>query len=325
MTLAAEHRDGGAGSTKPALCPLNRIALVVNQAAGTASSTDLSFLEERVRQALPETEVNVASVAPQDLETAFDDAFAQTPDVVVVFGGDGTARAAAKRALATQVPITPLPGGTMNVLAKLVFGHADLEKAIEALPTCRTTGLDVGMVGGEPFFLSAAFGFAGPLALFRESMRPPRRFNEVMSSAFTCARALGPSLRGGVKWRRAGAKWHHAQTLVVALGSMERVITPEEQDVHVGERLQAASLRLTSMWDVAKLGGDAVRLRGWRELHQLTLVSARRVEIELRSNRPLAVLDGEPIRLSHVTEIAVNEGALPVLAARPDASPHRRP
>ena len=318
MTLAAEHREKGAG-IKPAPCPLRKIALVVNEAAGTASSTDVSRVMTLVQEALPQTVVDAASVAPPDLEAALDTAFAEAPDVVVVFGGDGTARSAAKRALATQVPIAPLPGGTMNVLAKLVFGHADLAQAIKQLPQCRTTGLDVGMVGGEPFFLSAAFGFAGPLARLRESMRPPRRAREVVSAAFTCMRALGPSLRGGVKWRRAGAKWHHAQTLVVALGSLERVLTPEEEDVHTGELLQAAALRLRSIWDVAKLGGDAVRLRDWRELNQLTLVAARRIELELRSKRPLAVLDGEPIRLSHAQEITVSEGALPVLAARPDA------
>lgn len=320
MTLAAEHGEKDAGSEKtPASCPFQRVALVVNEAAGTASSTDVSHVEAQVKAALPETEVNVLAAAPADLEKAMDDAFAQEPDVVVVFGGDGTARGAAKRALATQIPIAPLPGGTMNVLAKLVFGHADLEKCIADLPACQVTALDVGMVGGEPFFLSVAFGFAGPLAKFRESMRPPRKFGEVTSAGITAMRALGPSLRGGVKWRRAGAKWHHAQTLVVALGSMERVITPEEQDVHVGERLQAASLKLKSFWEVAKLSGDAIWLRDWRELNQLTLVSARKVELELRSKRALAVLDGEPIRLSHATDVTVSEEALPVLAARPDA------
>ncbi len=293
--------------------------MVVNEAAGTAASTNLQQLVHRVVAALPDSVVDVASVAPQDLEPALDDAFAQKPDVVVVLGGDGTARSAAKRALTTQVPIAPLPGGTMNVLAKLVFGHADLERAIDDLPTCAVTGLDVGVVGGEPFFLSAAFGFAGPLARFRETMRPPRRYGEVMSAAFTCMRALGPSLRGGVKWRGAGTKWHRAHTLVVALGSLDRVLTPEEEPVHTGERLQAAALRLRSGWDVAKLGGDAVRLRDWRKLNQLTLVASPRIELDARSKRPLAVLDGEPMRLSQASEIIVEEGALPVLAARPDA------
>lgn len=283
------------------------------------SSVDGSTLVQRVEAALPEAQFSVASVAPADLDKAMDDAFAQKPDVVVVFGGDGTARSAARRALETQVPIAPLPGGTMNVLAKLVFGHADLEQAIQDLRTCRRTALDVGMVAGEPFFLSAAFGFAGPLARLRESMRPPRKFNEVTAAAATAMRALGPSLRGGIKWRRSGAKWHHAQTLVVALGSMERVTNPEEQDVHVGGRLQAASLKLGSFWQVAMLGGDAVRLRDWRELNQVTLVSARKVELDLRSSRTLAVLDGEPIRLSQAKEISVLESALPTLAARHDA------
>jgi hypothetical protein len=150
-------------------------------------------------------------------------------------------------------------------------------------------------------------------------MRPPRQFREVMSASFRCMRAMGPSLRGGVRWRRAGANWHRAHTLVVALGSMDRVLAPEAEEMHTGERLQAAALRLRSGWDVAKLGGDAVLLRNWRELNQLTLVSARHIELDLHSKRPLAVLDGEPLRLSNATEVTVEEAALPVLAARPDA------
>lgn len=319
MTLAAEHREEGADPKRSAPCPFNRIALVVNEHAGTASTMDVAQVVRRVEEAMPNTAVDVKSVAPKDLEAAMDSAFGDKPDVVVVFGGDGTARGAAKRALATQIPIAPLPGGTMNVLAKLVFGHADLDRAIAELPTCKVTGLDVGVVGSEPFFLSVAFGFAGPLARLRESMRAPRSVQDVVTAASTTMKALGPSIRGGVKWRRGGADWHHAQTLVVALGSMERVLTPEEQELHTGERLQAAAIKLDSVWDIAKLGGDAIRLRDWRALNQLTLVSARRIEVELRSTRPLAVLDGEPIRLSHASEIVVNEGALPVLAVRPDA------
>jgi diacylglycerol kinase family enzyme len=314
MTLV----EAGAGAQmQPA--PLNRIALVVNEAAGAASLTDVDKLVMRVAEALPQTSFEVTAAGPLELEGALDHAFAATPDAVVVFGGDGTARGAARRALETKTPIAPLPGGTMNVLAKLVFGHADLARAIQDLAVSRVTTIDVGVVGGEPFFLSAAFGFAGPLAKLRETLRPPRRFSPVVSATLSCLRSLGPSLRGGVKWRRAGAKWRHAQTLVVALGSIERVLTPEEQELHTGDRLQAAALQLKSVWDVARLGSDAVRLRDWRELNQLTLVSARRIELDLRSRRPLAVLDGEPIRLSRVTDIDVMEGALPVLAARPDA------
>lgn len=320
MTVAADPNERGAGAeTRPASCRLDRVALVVNEAAGTAAQTDGERLIARVEEALPETKVDVLSASGDDLEAALDDAFAHTPDAVIVFGGDGTARAAARRALAAQTPIAPLPGGTMNVLAKLVFGHADLGQAIDDLRQCKLTQLDAGVVGGEPFFLSAAFGFAGPLARWRESLRPPRRFGTVMSATGACMRGLGPSLRGGVKWRRAGAKWRHAHTLAVALGSIDRVLTPEEEQLHTGERLQAAALRLKSVWDIAKLGGDAVRLRDWRKLNQLTLVSARRIELDLRSKRALAVLDGEPIRLSHASEIEVMEGALPVLATRPDA------
>lgn len=313
MTLSI---DTGADQ-RSAPC-LRRVALVVNEAAGAASLTDMKKLIERVAHSLPQATVDLISVGPAELESAMDKAFDSAPDALVVLGGDGTARSAAQRALKTKVPIAPLPGGTMNVLSKLVFGHADLARAIDDLGTARLTGLDVGTVGGEPFFLSAAFGFAGPLAKLRESLRPPRRYQDVMSASFRCMRGLGPSLRGTVRWRRADGHWRRAHTLVVALGSIDRVLTPEEEELHTGERLQAAALQLKSGWDIARFGSDAVRLRDWRKLNQLSVVSARRVELDLQSNRPLAVLDGEPIRLSRAEHVDVMEGALPVLAARPD-------
>jgi hypothetical protein len=74
---------------------------------------------------------------------------------------------------------------------------------------------------------------------------------------------------------------------------------------------------MRSGWDVARVASDAVRLRDWRELDHVMVASARRVELEPASRRPLAVLDGEPMRLSNAHEITVLEKALPVLAARP--------
>lgn len=315
MTLAAEE---GAGARRlPAPDALESIALIVNEAAGAASLIDSAAIAGQVEEALPGAKLAAWSVAPDGLDAAMDAAFDAKPDAVLVLGGDGTARAAARRAMATQIPIAPLPGGTMNVLPKLVFGHDDLAQALTDLRQSYVTALAAGMVAGEPFFLSAAFGFAGPLAKLRETLRPPRKLKAIGSAMISAAKGLGPSLRGGVKWRRAGTRWRHAQTLVVALGSLERVLAPEEQDIETGARLQAAAIRLRSGWDIARLTGDAVRVNDWRDLNHLTLVSAQRIELELRSRRPLAVLDGEPMRLSNAQDITVLPQALPVLAARP--------
>ena len=309
------EEDAGAAEA-PASFTTGSISFIVNEAAGAASLTDVQALAAQVAGALPEAHLHLTSVAPHELESALDEIFAGKPDAVIVLGGDGTARAAAKRAMQTQTPIAPLPGGTMNVLAKLVFGHDDLRQSIVDLKHSRVAAVDAGMVGGEPFFLSAAFGFAGPLAKLRETFRPPRKANEIFSASASCLRGLGPSLRGGVKWRRAGARWRRAHTLVVALGSIDRVIAPEEHEMDTDDRLQAAAITLRSGWDIARLGSDAVRLNDWRELNQLTLVTSRRIELETGTRRPLAVLDGEPIRLSQAREITVLDKVLPVLAAQ---------
>jgi diacylglycerol kinase family enzyme len=306
------------GATARPLAPstLDTVALVVNEAAGAASLLDAQTVVQRVAEALPETTITTVVAAPDALEAEFDAMFVAAHRAVIVLGGDGTARAAAKRAMATGIPIALLPGGTMNVLSKLVFGHADLEQAIEDLRTARITALDAGMAGNEPFFLSAAFGFAGPLAKLRETLRPPRRARSIASATLACARGLGPSLRGGVGWRAPGERWQRANTLVVALGSLDRILSPEEQEIETDARLQAAALRLRSGWDIARLGSDAVRLRDWRRLNQIKVRLEQRFELDIPSKRPLAVLDGEPMRLSRLTEITVAPRALPVLAPR---------
>lgn len=311
MSIAAEE---GAGAPPPASSELKAVALVVNEAAGAASLLDAKSVVRRVAEVLPETTITTVVAAPDALEAEFDAMFVPAHHAVIVLGGDGTARAAAKRAMATGIPIALLPGGTMNVLAKLIFGHADLAQAIEDLRTAGITALDAGMAATEPFFLSAAFGFAGPLAKLRETLRPPRRAQSIASAAAACARGLGPSLRGGVRWRAPGERWRRANTLVVALGSLDRVLAPEEHEIETGAQLQAAALRLRSGWDIARLGSDAVRLRDWRRLNQINVRSERRFEIDIPSKRPLGVLDGEPMRLSGLTEITVAPRALPVLA-----------
>ena len=132
--------------------------VVINNNAGSSARFD----EEALKAASPDATFEILSVAPDDLDKAFDKAFSDKPSAVIVVGGDGTARTAAARAVSTGVPIIPMPGGTMNVLPKIVFGHGDMARAIADIPKLAPRSLDVGRVGGETFFLAAAFGFAGP-------------------------------------------------------------------------------------------------------------------------------------------------------------------
>ena len=178
---------------------------VVNANSGGSARFDADAL----RAATPDADFDVIAPTAPELEAAFDKAFSEKPSAVMVVGGDGTARTAAVRAVATGVPIIPMPGGTMNVLPKIVFGHGDMARAIAEIPKLQPRSLDVGRVGGEPFFLAAAFGFAGPMTRLREATRcrgcrRSRRSGVRPSPWRTRALRRGnPRARRLARWRRA--------------------------------------------------------------------------------------------------------------------------
>ncbi|MDX2236253.1 MAG: diacylglycerol kinase family protein [Hyphomonadaceae bacterium] len=303
---------GAAAHHAAAPVRVQRAALVMNAAAGTASRSDADAIVARAQAAL-DAEVQPFIGEGASLECAVRDAFASNPDVVLVMGGDGTARAVAAHALKAETPIIPLPGGTMNVLAKLAFGHGALDCAIEDLRALQGGRLDVGYVGATPFFLSAAFGYAGLLAKLREAARPPRRVREIASAASALVRGLGPSLRGGVKWRAERGAWRKAHTLVVSLGAVERVLSPDAFAAKSCETLEAVSLRAAAALDIVRFGAHAA-IANWRDFDRIERACADRILVDLTTSRPLIVLDGEPMRLSRIEDVRIARRALPILA-----------
>jgi diacylglycerol kinase family enzyme len=280
---------------------------VINSNAGSSSK----FSEEALKAASPDATFEILFASPEELSSAFDKAFGAKPTAVIVVGGDGTARTAAVRAVQTGVPIIPMPGGTMNVLPKIIFDHGDMTRAIADLPRLKPSSLDVGCVSGEMFFLSAAFGLAGPMARLREATRSEHKFDRVMKAAGALLRSIRPSLECRVRWRTPGEKWRNAHSLIVAIGDIERILSPDGED-H-GSRFEVAALKLRSVWQMFAFGAAFVS-GAWRNSKNLKIVRAREVEIVVPSKRPLVVLDGEPIRVARVGSVTLVRGALPVLA-----------
>ncbi|MET0546743.1 MAG: diacylglycerol kinase family protein [Caulobacterales bacterium] len=293
---------------------MDNVAAVINLAAGSSGLFDVETLDAQIKAALgPNAKVEIRPAQPGEVESALKWAFESGASSVLIVGGDGTARSAASLAMETKIPMIPLPGGTMNVLPKLVFGHADLKRAIEELPTLKLAHMDVGRAANEPFFLTFAVGVAGSLAKFRESMRPPRDWNEVASSALGAAGAMGAAYRGRIDWSADGRKMRPAQSLVVAVGGFSRVLSPETPNDDNDHQLQAAALRLRSHWDMVRFGAHALT-GNWRQAKNVQLIETQVIDLALGSRRPLVVLDGEPMRLAKVDQLRLDRGALPVMA-----------
>ena len=83
-------------------------------------------------------------------------------DVVVTFGGDGTVNEAANGLAGSSTALSPLPGGSNNVVAKLLGIPTDLVDATEQLlhvaDRWQTRTVDLGLVNGRYFTFAAGIG-----------------------------------------------------------------------------------------------------------------------------------------------------------------------
>jgi diacylglycerol kinase family enzyme len=155
-------------------------------------------------------------------------------DVIIVLGGDGTARAAAELAPRDGPPLVLLPGGTLNILPRALYGELNWRDALTAaLERGEVTRLTAGRANGEAFYVAALFGAPTLLARAREAMREGRplaawrRFRHALHRSFSRslrarpnrepmrkAEAVGvlcPAFSGGIKaddleWVRLDAR-----------------------------------------------------------------------------------------------------------------------
>ena len=87
------------------------------------------------------------------IERAFAEAATHKPEMLVVLGGDGTIRTAAEACAGTDTYLLPLPGGTLNVLPRALYGDSSWQEALkETLANPLTKELSAGRVGRQTVF-----------------------------------------------------------------------------------------------------------------------------------------------------------------------------
>ena len=98
------------------------------------------------------------TTAPGDATRLAREAADDGYEYVLALGGDGTLREAAAGLLGTPAKLGFLPGGTANVMARVLGLPANPLAAAEALAHTRVRSLDVGLCGEEPFLMQASAG-----------------------------------------------------------------------------------------------------------------------------------------------------------------------
>jgi diacylglycerol kinase family enzyme len=284
---------------------ISRITVLVNPLSGSVGPR--AYGEVKAILADYPCEAEVIELVPSTLNEQIEAALAACPDVLFVLAGDGTARAVASRAGSGGPLIAPLPGGTMNMLPRALYGTADWKAALrDALETGSAQPVSGGVVEGEAFYCAGIFGSPALWAPAREAMRTGK-----LNLAYTYARrALKRAFSGKIRVELDGGKMRRSEALVLISPMISRAM-----DEPVG--LEAAAMDPHDAAQAFRLAATAL-FSDWRQDPSVMTQPARRIRIRARSRIP-AVLDGEPTLLPHDTTVRFLAKAFRALAPTPVA------
>ncbi len=231
---------------------------------------------------------------------------------VLAAGGDGTAAALALMAADTDTAIAPLPGGTMNLLARRLYGETDLAALLPRLKAARPRPFPIAQAGGRPFFLTAIFGAAYPLARMREAAR-----REGASGLRESLSAWGGKLfTRRCRFSVDGGAEERAELVFAGNGPLK--------DVLAGARWDGSDL---------SLDGAAGRWRGFISAGRAALLGMAGFsgldpdtalfdfdQLDVREHgrsRTRAVIDGEPVKFNGAVRVSRHPRPVPVMALDP--------
>lgn len=255
-----------------------RSALVFfNPKAGSISAGD----DERLRETLTAAGIErYAIVGVDKIKPGLFDR-AGVFDVIIVLGGDGTARCAAAMAPADGPPLLLLPGGTLNILPKALLGDRTWPEALAlALERGVVRRLPAGKANGERFFVAAMFGAPTVLARAREALREGRLLAAMGRVRHFLKRAFSRGLRARYDQERL----RKAEAVGVLLPSFAGKIE--------GEGLEWVRLTAAHLIDLARVSVRAMG-EGWRNDPAIQISACRTGDIASPGIIP-ATLDGEP-------------------------------
>lgn len=303
--VAGEPRDQDARILTPHTA-LKRVVMLVNPLSGGVGPRAVSEAEAILAEYTLETQLLVLEGGNYDAAIA--EAFAAAPDVVFVLAGDGTARSVASKARPDGPMIAPLPGGTMNMLPKALYGTGDWKLALRrALEEGEPQTVSGGEVAGEYFYCAAILGSPALWAPAREAMRTGK-----VKLAWTYGRrALKRAFTGRLRFSLDGGQKRRAEALVLISPMISKAM--EEPT-----GLEAAAMDPADAAQAFRLAATAL-FSDWRHDPAVSTRSAKRVDVRARSRIP-AVIDGEPLLLKSEAGVRFVPKAFRALAPRPPAA-----
>ena len=281
---------------------LGRIEVIVNPRSGSVGASAPDELQAELEGRGLDFRMHICGEV--DFDAMLDDVFGAKPKLVIVLAGDGTVRAVAARAGEDGPLIAPLPGGTMNMLPKAVYGTADWKAALgDALEGGEAVGIPGGSVDGEPFYCAAILGAPALWAPAREALRE----GKLKLGWARARRALRRAFTGPIRFRLDRTTLKRAEALVFITPLISTALTR-----HDG--LEAAVMKTSDAREAFRLAATAV-FSDWRNDPSVETQVVKRANVWARSRIP-AILDGETVRLSTDAQVTFQAVAFRALAPK---------
>lgn len=262
------------------MAPAAKALVFFNEKAGSVGSSDRVKLVEVLNEA------DIVQYALIDAEKISPDLFARANefDVIIVLGGDGTARAAAELAPRGGPPLVLLPGGTLNILPKALYGDRSWPEALKAaLESGEIRRLPLGRANGEAFYVAAFFGGATMLVHAREAVRAGKPLAAWRRLRIAMRRSFTRSLRA----RKGAERMRKVEALGVLLPSFSGGLEADD--------LEWVRLDARHILDLARVSLRAMTA-AWRNDPAVEIANTRSGDVDAAFGYVHATLDGEPRR-----------------------------
>ena len=289
---------------------LGRVIMLVNPLSGgvgpNAADEAAAILADYALEA------TVVALEGGQFDAQVQQALDACPDALFVLAGDGTAGTIASRAGPDGPLVAPLPGGTMNMLPRALYGTADwkvaLRRALEVgAPQCVAGGEVTDGRFKQAFYCAAILGAPALWAPAREAVREGK-FGLAWAYG---RRALKRAFSGRLRFSLDGRTDRRAEALVLISPMISKAM-----DEHTG--LEAAAMNPADAMQAFRLAAHAV-FDDWRQDPAVTTKAIQQATVRARSRIP-AVIDGEPALLRHEAKVRFIRTAFRALAPNPPAA-----
>jgi diacylglycerol kinase family enzyme len=294
-----------------------RIEVVLNGAAGALVDRPAEAVTAELAPlfAAAGADATITVARGEAIRGALLRAAAARPDALVVGGGDGSIRAAARVAMRAGLPLGILPLGTANLLARDLGIPLTPAAAIPALVAGATRRIDVATVNGSLFLNSVLIGLAPIVTRRREALRHRSGLGKWLTLARVFLRAFdrGPRLR--VLLRIDGRPVRHEARAIAVSNNPLRAGWGA---IHGRAGLDTGrlGLYLTKARTRFDLWRQVFRLvtGSWQSDRAVEAMVVARLDIAARSRHLWISVDGENRLLATPLRFRIRPGALSVLA-----------